>query len=88
METLATFGGDCEDIAIAKWIMLTHLGIPAKKLRLAYAKVAATGENYMVLAYVDRIDAPSPVAPEKGHKIGTSVSTTAESYTEGRHNQV
>lgn len=58
METIATFGGDCEDIAIAKWIMLRHLGIPAEKLRLAYVKVKATGENHMILAYVDRIDLP------------------------------
>ncbi len=58
METLTTFGGDCEDIAIAKWVMLRHLGIPAKKLRLAYVRIAATGENHMVLAYVDRVDLP------------------------------
>lgn len=58
METIATFGGDCEDIAIAKWVMLRHLGIPAEKLRLAYVKVKATGENHMILAYVDRIDLP------------------------------
>lgn len=58
METIATFGGDCEDIAIAKWVMLRHLGIPAEKLRLAYVKVRATGENHMILAYVDRIDLP------------------------------
>lgn len=35
METLATSGGDCEDIAIAKWVMLRHLGIPKENLRLA-----------------------------------------------------
>lgn len=58
METIATFGGDCEDIAIAKWMMLWHLGIPNEKLRLAYVKVKATGENHMILAYVDRIDLP------------------------------
>ena len=58
METIATFGGDCEDIAIAKWVMLRHLGIPKEKLRLAYVKVKATGENHMILAYVDRIDLP------------------------------
>lgn len=58
IETLATFGGDCEDIAIAKWILLRHLGIPKENLRLAYVKVKATGENHMILAYVDRIDLP------------------------------
>jgi len=58
METIATFGGDCEDIAIAKWMMLRFLGIPRDKLRLSYVKVKATGENHMVLAYVDNIDIP------------------------------
>lgn len=58
METIATFGGDCEDIAIAKWVVLRTLGIPKDKLRLSYVKVKATGENHMILAYVDRIDLP------------------------------
>ncbi len=58
METISTFGGDCEDIAIAKFVMLRHLGIPAAHLRLAYVKIKKTGENHMVLAYVDRIDLP------------------------------
>ena len=58
LETLTTFGGDCEDIAIAKLIVLRHLGIPREKLRLVYVRVKETGENHMVLAYVERIDLP------------------------------
>jgi predicted transglutaminase-like cysteine proteinase len=58
LETISTFGGDCEDIAIAKWVMLRYLGVPANKLRLAYVKLKASGENHMILAYVDRIDLP------------------------------
>ena len=58
METLATFGGDCEDIAIARWIMLGHLGIPAEKLRLVFVNILKRGEYHMVLAYVDRVDIP------------------------------
>lgn len=58
LEALTTFGGDCEDIAIAKWIMLWHLGLPPEKLRLVYVKIKATGESHMVFAYVDRIDLP------------------------------
>lgn len=53
IETLATFGGDCEDIAIAKWITLNHLGISGKHLRLAYAKIKRTGESHMVLVYIE-----------------------------------
>lgn len=52
METLITFGGDCEDIAIAKFLMLRHLAIPAEKLRLAYVKIKKTGEAHMVLLFL------------------------------------
>jgi predicted transglutaminase-like cysteine proteinase len=58
MEAIATFGGDCEDIAIAKWIMLRTLGIPAEHLRLVYGHIPKRNEYHMVLAYVGRIDLP------------------------------
>jgi predicted transglutaminase-like cysteine proteinase len=64
IETLATFGGDCEDIAIAKWITLNHLGISGKYLRLAYAKIKKTGESHMVLVYIENPDAA--VEKQKG----------------------
>ena len=53
IETIATFGGDCEDIAIVKWVMLRHLGISANKLRLAYVKIKQSGESHMVLVYIE-----------------------------------
>ena len=52
MQTITTFGGDCEDYAIAKWLVLEHLGISPNHLRLAYVKVKATGEDHMVLLYI------------------------------------
>ena len=58
LETIATFAGDCEDIAIAKWIMLRHLGIPGENLRLAFVQIKNTGETHMVLLYLDRVDVP------------------------------
>lgn len=58
METIATFGGDCEDIAIVKWVMLVHLGVSRDHLRLAYVKIKATGENHMVLLFVKKPSAP------------------------------
>ena len=60
IETITTFGGDCEDIAIAKYMMLRVLGIPREKLFLGYAKVKKTREAHMVLVYID-----NPNAPEK-----------------------
>jgi predicted transglutaminase-like cysteine proteinase len=53
IETIATFGGDCEDIAIAKYMMLRVMGIPKEKLFLGYAKIKQTGEAHMVLVYID-----------------------------------
>ena len=58
IETIATFGGDCEDMAIAKWVMLRHLGISGKHFRLAYANLKETGGGHMVLLYIDRPDLP------------------------------
>ncbi len=61
LETLTTFGGDCEDIAIAKWIFLRFMGISDKHLRLAYVKIKRTGESHMVLLYIENPQA----APEQ-----------------------
>jgi predicted transglutaminase-like cysteine proteinase len=56
METVATFGGDCEDMAITKFMMLRMMGIPKENLRLTYVKIKNTGESHMVLAYLDEPD--------------------------------
>ncbi len=53
-ETIATFGGDCEDIAVAKFIMLRHLGIASENMRLCYVKIKKTGESHMVLIYLTK----------------------------------
>jgi len=58
LETIATFGGDCEDFAIVKWVLLNHLGISSDHLRLAYVKIRKTGESHMVLLYVENPGLP------------------------------
>ena len=58
LETITTFGGDCEDIALVKWVILRNLGISADHLALAYVKIKATGEDHMVLLYVAKPEAP------------------------------
>lgn len=65
LETIATFGGDCEDIAVAKWVVLNHLGVSSQNLRLAYVKIKQTGENHMVLLYV----APPSLPQENRHAL-------------------
>lgn len=52
LETIATFGGDCEDIAIAKYVVLRNLGISPEHLALAYVKIKKTGEDHMVLLFI------------------------------------
>ncbi len=58
LETIATFGGDCEDIAIAKWVVLRNLGLSADHLALAYVKIKKTGEDHMVLLFISNPSAP------------------------------
>ena len=58
LETITTFGGDCEDIALVKWVILRNLGISDENLALAYVKIKATVEDHMVLLYVAKPDAP------------------------------
>jgi len=62
LQTITTFGGDCEDIAIVKWFVLNHLGVPNENLRLAYVKFRTSRGTYgshMVLIYL--VDSQKPV---------------------------
>lgn len=53
LETLAQFGGDCEDMAIGKFVMLRLMGVSKKNLYLGYAKIRETGEAHMVLVWLN-----------------------------------
>lgn len=57
VEFVASWGGDCEDYAIAKYMTLKDLGIPAERLRITYVRATRIGETHMVLAYY-----PAPAA--------------------------
>jgi len=56
-ETLTTFGGDCEDIAIAKYLVLRLMGIPDDKLGFAYVQTS-NKERHMVLLYKEAKNIP------------------------------
>ena len=74
LETLTTFGGDCEDIAIAKYAMLRLMGIPDDNLGFAYVETRDK-ERHMVLIFKE--NETSPVA---AGNMGRSPSAeTAES---------
>jgi len=50
-EKLTTFGGDCEDYAIAKYFSLLELGIPDDRMRIMYVKALNWNQAHMVLTY-------------------------------------
>jgi predicted transglutaminase-like cysteine proteinase len=53
LETLARFGGDCEDMAIGKFVTLRLMGVPKRSLYLGYVYVRQSGEPHMVLVWVN-----------------------------------
>ncbi len=57
VEMLGSFGGDCEDYSIAKYLSLKDIGIPISKLRITYVRAVKLGESHMVLAYYPTPDA-------------------------------
>ena len=56
-EMLGSFGGDCEDYSIGKYLSLREIGIPLAKLRITYVRAAGFNESHMVLAYYPSPDA-------------------------------
>lgn len=57
VEFVASFGGDCEDYAIAKYMTLKFAGVPVERLRITYVRAIRRGETHMVLAYYPTPDA-------------------------------
>lgn len=56
-ELLTTNGGDCEDFAIAKYLTLREIGVPAERLRITYVKATTLNQAHMVLTYFPTPDA-------------------------------
>ena len=50
-ETLASHGGDCEDLAIAKYFLLREIGVPIGRMRITYVRAATIKQPHMVLSY-------------------------------------
>ncbi|WP_234086659.1 transglutaminase-like cysteine peptidase [Azonexus sp. R2A61] len=51
VEMLGSYGGDCEDYSIAKYLSLKDLGLPIDRLRITYVRAKELNESHMVLAY-------------------------------------
>jgi len=52
-EFLAHGEGDCEDYAIAKYLLLKHLGINSNKMYLTYVNLIHYDASHMVLSYFE-----------------------------------
>ena len=51
IEFICRQAGDCEDFAIAKYFTLKAMGVPEKKLNIAYVKALQYNIHHMVLTY-------------------------------------
>jgi predicted transglutaminase-like cysteine proteinase len=56
-ETLTTFGGDCEDMAIGKYAMLRLMRVPDDALGFAYVETR-NKERHMVLVFKENDNSP------------------------------
>ena len=52
-ELLSRDKADCEDYAIAKFLMLKELGVPTSKMFLSYVRLTGSGVAHMVLTYFE-----------------------------------
>ena len=61
LEVVIRSGGDCEDLAIAKYYTLRALGISSKYLRLAYVKYPGSRSSHMVLEHFNSNEHQHPL---------------------------
>lgn len=53
LEIIAKAGGDCEDMAIAKFVMLRMMGVPVRNLYLGYARLKSQNMAHMILVWAN-----------------------------------
>jgi len=53
LEMIVKVGGDCEDMAIGKYVMLRMMGVPQRDLFLGYAILKTRNEAHMVLVWAN-----------------------------------
>lgn len=51
VESLRKGAGDCEDYALAKYLTLRELGVPANQLRITYVKALKLNQAHMVVTW-------------------------------------
>lgn len=70
LETILTLGGDCEDLALAKFAMLQGLGVDPNKMMLTYVKIPERNNiAHMVLYYWHNVEKTGePLVLDNMHK--------------------
>jgi predicted transglutaminase-like cysteine proteinase len=53
LEMITKVGGDCEDMAIGKYVMLRMMGVPRRNLALGFAILKTKDEAHMVLVWAN-----------------------------------
>ena len=69
LQTLVTHGGDCEDLAIAKYFTLNAMGMEEQKLRLTYVKALTINKAHMVVSYFEQPHAEPMVLDNLNSRI-------------------
>ncbi len=83
LELMGRAAGDCEDLAIAKYITLLLLGVNNQNLRLIYvrAKVGASSVAHMVLGYYPQpAEEPACASPRNVPTCHPSSASTTRAY--------
>jgi len=69
VEFLISNAGDCEDFSIAKYYTLKELGVPVKKMNIAYVKALSFNQAHMVLTYYSSAQAVPLILDNINKKI-------------------
>lgn len=54
LEMMGTYGGDCEDYSVAKFITLVHMGVDPMRMRITYVRAPKLRQPHMVVAYYSK----------------------------------
>ena len=76
VELVASYGGDCEDYSIAKYMTLKELGVPVERLRITYVRAIRLGVTHMVLAYYPSPDADPWILDNLEHDVRRASART------------
>lgn len=78
IETLVAGGGDCDDYAIAKYVSLRMLGIPAEQLRMSVVALPDAGYHAVLLFFFNPKQNPWVLDNLGSLRLGTSADAVSD----------